>query len=321
MVEMSTLGAARGIHSPGSGSGPLIECVPNFSEGADPEVVRKIILAMRIDGVSLLDWSLDRDHHRSVVTLAGTPQAVVAAAARGVGRAAELIDLTQQRGAHPRIGAADVLPFVPIHGISLPETVLLAHRAGQEIWKRYRVPVYFYEAAAMRPDRVLLENVRRGQFEGLRHEAASNPARRPDVGGPSVHPTAGACAVGARQFLIACNVDLDTPNVGVARAIAREVRASSGGLIGVKAMGVTVGGHAQVSMNITNFRVTPISMVYAAVKQAALHAGARLEGVEIIGLVPAAALEPGSEWMSLATGAHLQERTLECKLESPLAWP
>ena len=156
-------------------------------------------------------------------------------------------------------------------------------------------------------------------LKALRHEAVSNAARRPDVGGPSLHPTAGACAVGARQLLIACNVDLDTPNVSIARAVAREVRASSGGLMGVKAMGVPVGGCAQVSMNITHFRVTPISMVYAAVKQAALHAGARPERIELIGLAPAAALEPGSEWMQLVTGVPLQERTLERKLEEPLA--
>ncbi len=269
MVEVNTLSAERSLLGSASADGPLVECVPNFSEGTDPATVQKIILAMQGEGVSLLDWSLDRDHHRSVVTLAGAPQAVVEAAVRGVGRAVELIDLTQQQGVHPRIGAADVLPFVPIHGISLPQTVLLAHRAGQEIWKRYRVPVYFYEAAATRPDRTLLEDVRRGQFEGLRHEAVSNAARRPDVGGPSLHPTAGACAVGARQLLIAFNVDLDTPNVSIARAVAREVRASSGGLMGVKAMGVPVGGRAQVSMNITHFRVTPISMVYARA-----HAGA-----------------------------------------------
>lgn len=301
--------------------GPVVECVPNFSEGNDPEIVRKIVRAMQVEGVSLLDWSLDPDHNRSVVTLAGTPQAIVEAAVRGVGMAVELIDLTLQRGVHPRIGAADVVPLVPIQGITLQEVALLAHRVGQGIWKLYHVPVYFYEAAATRPDRVLLENIRRGQFEGLSRESTGNTARRPDVGGPSLHPTAGACAVGARQFLIAFNVFLDTANVGAARAIAREVRASSGGLAGVKAIGVPVRGRAQVSMNITNFRATPLGVVYAAVKKAAAHAGVQPERVEIIGLVPEAALEPGSEWMQMATGFHSQERALERKLESPLAWP
>jgi glutamate formiminotransferase len=306
---------------PGKACGPVVECVPNFSEGNDPEIVRQIVRAMQVEGVSLLNWSLDPDHNRSVVTLAGAPQAIVEAAVRGVGKAVDLIDLTLQRGVHPRIGAADVVPLVPIQGISLQEVALLAHRVGQEIWKRYHVPVYFYEAAATRPDRVLLENIRRGQFEGLSRESTGNAARRPDVGGPSLHPTAGACAVGARQLLIAFNVFLDTANVGTARAIAREVRASNGGLVGVKAIGVPVRGRAQVSMNITNFRATPLGVVYAAVKKASAHAGAQPERVEIIGLVPEAALEPGSEWMQMATGFHSQERTLERKLESPLAWP
>ena len=320
MVEVIS-SSARNTTAAVAGGGAIVECVPNFSEGTDPQIVRKIIHAMRVEGVSLLDWSLDADHHRSVVTLAGAPQAIVEAAIRGAGCAAELIHLTKQQGVHPRIGAADVIPLVPIQGITLQETVLLAHRVGQEIWKRYRIPVYFYEAAATRPDRVLLENVRRGQFEGLRQEAANNPARRPDVGGPSLHPTAGACAVGARQLLIACNVYLNTPNVGIARAVAREVRASGGGLDGVKAMGVAVENRAQVSMNITNFRATPVSMVYEAVKAAALHAGAQPERVELVGLLPKAALEPGSEWMGLVTDTNLSERTLERRLESPMEWP
>ena len=321
MVEVDTLNSQHAAQTAALSSGPLVECVPNFSEGADPEAVRAIVRAMQVEGVSLLDWSLDDDHHRSVVTLAGEPQAVLEAAVRGVGKAAELIDLTRQQGAHPRIGAADVLPFVPLQGITLPQAVLLAHRAGQEIWKRYRIPVYFYEAAATRPDRSLLEDVRRGQFEGLRRESVSNPARRPDVGGPSLHPTAGACAVGARQLLIACNVYLNTKDVAAARAVAREVRASSGGLAGVKALGLSVDGRAQVSMNITDFRRTPISRVYTAVAQAAQHAGAEPEEVELIGLIPEAALEPGSDWMRRVRGAPLQERTIERKLKSPLAWP
>src|ERR1700748_62335 len=210
----------------------VIECVPNFSEGCDPHKVRSIVNAMRVDGVSLLDWSLDGDHNRCVVTIAGSPAAVVEAAVRAAGRAAELIDLTSQHGVHPRIGSADVIPFVPIRDVSLEQGAMLARQSGMEIWKRYHVPVYFYEAAAARPDRALLEDVRRGQFEGLRDAVRKDVSRRPDVGGPDLHPTAGASAVGARRFLIAYNIYLDTANVATARAIAKEIRASGGGLSG-----------------------------------------------------------------------------------------
>ena len=187
----------------------LIECVPNFSEGKNEEAVRQIVCAMAIEGVYLLDYSLDRDHNRSVVTIAGTPAAVQEAAIRAAGIASELIDLTQQHGVHPRIGAADVIPFVPIRGMSLEQCALIARQAGREIWRRYGVPAYFYEAAAARPDRAQLEEVRRGQFEGLREAVRNEPARRPDVGGPELHPTAGASAIGARKFLIAYNVYLN----------------------------------------------------------------------------------------------------------------
>lgn len=299
----------------------IIECVPNFSEGTHPEIVRKIVQAMKVDGVSLLDYSLDADHNRSVVTIAGAPEPVIESVLRGVGVAVEKIDLTIQQGVHPRIGAADVIPLVPIRGISLPECAILAHQLGQEIWKRYHVPVYFYEAAALRPDRRLLEEVRNGQFEGLRTLVLKDASRRPDVGGPALHPTAGASAVGARQLLIACNVYLNTANVGLARGIAREIRASGGGLQGVKAMGVLVDGCAQVSMNITNTQLTPISMVYEAVKQAAAKQGVQPERVELIGLVPETAVEPGSEWMQLAAPVFSGARTIESKLEEPLPWP
>ena len=209
----------------------VIECVPNFSEGSDRNKVRAIVDAMRVDGVSLLDWSMDGDHNRSVVTIAGPPHAVVEAAIRAAGRAAELIDLTAQRGVHPRIGATDVIPFVPVCGISLPQCAILARQAGLEIWSRYSIPIYFYEAAASRPDRALLEQVRQGQFEGLRELVLRDAARRPDLGGPELHPTAGASAVGARKFLIAYNLYLDRPDVTAARAIAKALRASNGGLM------------------------------------------------------------------------------------------
>ena len=217
---------------------PLIECVPNFSEGRDPKVVEAIVTSMMVEGVSLLDYSRDADHNRSVVTIVGPPSAVVESAVRGAGRAAELIDLTKQEGVHPRSGSADVIPFVPVRDISLEQCVLLARQAGAEIWDRHGVPVYFYEAAAARPDRALLEEVRRGQFEGLRDAVRREVARRPDVGGPELHPTAGVTVVGARKFLIAYNVNLNTPDVGIANKIAKAIRFSSGGLRYVKSKGV-----------------------------------------------------------------------------------
>lgn len=302
-------------------SDALIECVPNFSEGQRPEVVEAIVAAMRVDEVRLLDWSMDADHNRSVVTIAGPPAAVMESAVRGAGRAAELIDLTTQHGVHPRIGAADVIPFVPVRGVTLEQCVLLARQAGMEIWKRHQVPVYFYEAAAARPDRVLLEDVRRGQFEGLREAVRREAARQPDVGGPGLHPTAGASVVGARKLLIAFNLYLDTANVAVARAIAREIRSSGGGLPWVKAIGVSAQEQAQVSMNLTDYTRTPVGRAFAAVKEKALQHGARPVRAELIGLMPEGALERNSEWMRLLDGFEEQQKVLERRLESPLAWP
>jgi glutamate formiminotransferase len=301
--------------------GPLVECVPNFAVGSDPRRVEAIVAAMRLDGVHLLDLSMDADQNRSIVTIAGDPAAVVEAAVRGAGKAAELIDLTRQTGVHPRIGAADVIPFVPISGITLDKCVLLARQAGLEIWRRFSVPVYFYEAAASRPDRANLENIRQGQFEGLRDTARKESARRPDVGGPDLHPTAGACAVGARKFLVAYNVYLDSADVAVARAIAREIRAAALGLKGVKALGLAAHGRAQLSLNISDFQATPVSEVYKAVSNlAARHKTATVEG-EVIGLIPEAACERESEWMRQLIGFDPMAKILENRLASPLAWP
>jgi glutamate formiminotransferase len=300
---------------------PLIECVPNFSEGRDPAVVEAIVAAMAVDGVSLLDFSRDPDHNRSVVTIIGPPAAVVESAVRGAGRAAELINLTSQRGVHPRIGAADVIPFVPVRDISLEQCVLFARQAGAALWNRHGIPVYFYEAAAARPDRALLEQVRQGQFEGLLKAVKSEVARRPDVGGPDLHPTAGASAVGARRFLIAWNLYLATADVATARAIAREIRASGGGLTGVKAMGVLAHGEAQISMNITDFRQTPLSRVYEAVQEKAARHKVGVSRGELIGLVPEAAAERESEWLRHFHEFDPAEKILERKLERPLAWP
>jgi glutamate formiminotransferase len=279
------------------------------------------VTAMRMDGVRLLDWSMDASHNRSVVTIAGEPAAVVEAAVRGVGKAVELIDLTRQQGVHPRIGAADVIPFVPVSGIKLEQCVLLARQAGLEIWRRFGVPVFFYGAAAARPDRASLDDVRRGQFEGLREAVRRESSRRPDLGGPGLHPTAGACAVGARKFLVEYNIYFDSTDVAMVRAIAREIRAASGGLKGVKAMGVLAHGRAQLSMNITDFEVTRISQVYRAVSTLALrHRAVMVEG-EVIGLIPQAACERESEWMRQLVGFDEQAKILEHRLGAPLAWP
>jgi glutamate formiminotransferase len=271
--------------------------------------------------VHLLDWSMDAEHNRSVVTIAGEPAAVVEAAVRGAGKAAELIDLTHQQGVHPRIGAADVIPFVPVKGIKLEQCALLARQAGLEIWQRFGVPVYFYEAAAARPDRVNLEDVRRGQFEGLRDAVEKEPSRRPDLGGPGLHPTAGACAVGARKFLVAYNIYFDSAEVAMVRAIAREIRASSGGLKGVKAMGVLVHGRAQLSMNITDFEATPISQVHKKVTSLAGKNKVALAEGEVIGLIPDAACERKNEWMRQLDGFDEETKILERRLGHPLTWP
>ncbi len=314
----------------------VVECVPNFSEGTDAAKVAQIVAAMQVDGVRLLDWSLDGAHNRSVVTIAGSPAAVVESAVRGVGKAAQLIDLTKQNGVHPRIGAADVVPFVPVSGFSLAQCAMLARQAGLEIWRRYGVPVYFYEAAAARPDRINLEDVRRGQFEGLRDSVAKDAGRRPDVGGPELHRTAGATAVGARRFLIAYNIYLASPKapqgegvlpavaqseIAAARAIARAIRASAGGLHGVKAIGVSVNGRAQVSMNITDFRSTPMKQIHAAVRELARNHGAVTTEGELIGLIPQDAWEQDAEWLREIPDFDPEAKVLERRLEHPLPWP
>jgi len=272
----------------------LVECVPNFSEGRDRSVVEAIVAAMcEVPGARLLGCESDADHNRTVVTLAGAPEAVAEAALRGAGKAAELIDLTRHMGAHPRIGSADVVPFVPLACATMEDCIALAKQTGREIWERYRVPVYFYEAAALRPERANLENIRKGQFERLREESPGDPGRAPDIGGPGLHPTAGATAVGARKFLIACNINLGTPDVEMAKTIARAVRASNGGLPCVKAMGVYLPARnlAQVSMNLTDFEHTPIPVVYERVKREAARLGISIAGAEIVGLIPRRAVE------------------------------
>jgi len=277
----------------------LVECVPNFSEGRDTAKIDAIIAAMReVPGVFVLDSENDADHNRSVVTLAGEPEAVAEAALRGVGKAAELIDLTMHSGAHPRMGATDVVPFIPIEGVTIEDCVVLAKKVGREIWERYRIPVYFYEAAAQRTERTNLENIRKGQFEGLREEVLRNPDRAPDVGEPRLHPTAGATVVGARKFLVAYNINLNTPDIEIAKRIGKNIRFSNGGLRYVKAMGVDLRARnlAQVSINMTDFEQTPMHLVFETVRREAERYGASVVGSEIVGLIPKKAIELSAEY-------------------------
>ncbi|HEX4427083.1 MAG TPA: glutamate formimidoyltransferase [Terriglobales bacterium] len=275
---------------------PLIECVPNFSEGRDKAKVDAIVEAMKIDGVYLLDREMDSDHNRCVITLVGDRDAIQEAAIRGVGKAAELIDLTQHQGAHPRMGAADVVPFIPIEGVTLEDCVVMARHVGEQIWQRHKIPVYLYEAAATSPERQGLENIRRGQFEGIRADIETNAARKPDFGDPKVHPTAGTIAVGARKALVAYNVFLNTADVDIAKKIAKAVRFSSGGLRFVKGAGFLVRGQAQVSMNLTDFEQTPVHRVFELVKSEAARYGVSPSSSEIVGLIPKKALESAAEW-------------------------
>jgi glutamate formiminotransferase/formiminotetrahydrofolate cyclodeaminase len=299
----------------------LVECVPNFSEGRDEARVRAIADAISsVPGAVLLDLEMDPDHHRSVITFVAPPEAAVEAALAGAAKAVELIDLNTHRGAHPRIGALDVLPFVPLAGVSMEDCVQLAERAAAELWKRLRIPCYLYEAAAKRPERVQLENIRRGQFEALREEMGKNPERDPDVGEPVLHPTAGATAVGARKFLIAYNILLRTPDVEIAKQIARAVRFSSGGYRYVKAMGVELAsrGMAQVSMNLTDFESTPVHRVFETVKREAERFGVAVAESEIVGLVPKKALEMAAEYY-LQIGNFQPSVVLENRLEAVMA--
>jgi glutamate formiminotransferase len=299
-------------------TGPIVECVPNFSEGRDARKVDTIAAAVvSVQGVRLLDITLDPDHNRSVITFAGPPDAVGEAAIRAVARAAESIDLNQQAGVHPRIGAADVVPFVPVRDVTLQACAGLATIVGEQIWRRLGIPVYLYEAAARRADRVNLENIRRGGFEKLREAVRTDPQRRPDFGDAELHPTAGATVVGARKFLIAFNINLRTPDVGIAREIARKIRASSGGLPCLKAMGVRLESRnlAQVTMNLTDFERTPVSQVFAAVRDEAAARGVSIAASEIIGLIPRKALEGAEEWAPTVEGFR-PEMILENRLES-----
>jgi glutamate formiminotransferase len=284
----------------------VLECVPNFSEGRDLIVVRQIIAAIEsAPGVLLLGWESDADHNRSVATFAGPVDAVVEGAVRGAGKAAELIDLSRHQGQHPRVGAADVIPFVPLAGSVMNDAAAAAHRAGEEMWRRSGVPVYFYEAAARIPSRKRLEKVRRLGFDG-------GP---PDVGTISTHLTAGAAMCGARGFLIAYNADLETPDVELARSIARRIRESSGGFSGVKSIGLYLASRncAQVSMNLVDFANIPLDQVMAAIDDEAARLGTRVRSCELIGFIPQRAFEKSPAFFRRATNFD-ESRIIETRL-------
>jgi glutamate formiminotransferase len=283
-------------------SAMLVECVPNFSEGRKGETVERIARTIEsVKGATVLNRHLDADHNRSVITFVARPEHIVDAALRAVATAAELIDLRKHSGEHPRIGATDVLPFIPVSGVTMDECVALAHHAGRRIWQELSIPVYFYERAALRPDRVRLENVRNRGIEELREEISKNPDRAPDVGEPKLHSSAGAIAIGARPFLIAFNVNLLSRDLSIARRIARAVRARDGGLPFVKALGFDLQsrGTVQVSMNLIDYQQTSITSAFAAVQHEASRLGVKVSGAEIVGLLPRAALDRNAEYFPL----------------------
>jgi glutamate formiminotransferase len=296
----------------------MIECVPNFSEGQNAAVMDAIVAVITaVPGVLLLHRTSDPDHNRSVITFAGPEEVVLEAAVRAAIQAAATIDLTRHKGVHPRLGALDVLPFVPLGDTTLSTCVDIAHRAGERIWREAGVPVYFYEAAARQPARLRLEDVRRGQFEGIREEVLLDETRQPDLGGPTLHPTAGAVIVGARKFLIAFNVNLHTADLSVAKDIARAIRTSSGGFPALKSLGFALPsrGQVQVSMNLTDFDQTPLHVAYEAVARLAAERGVEVAQSELIGLVPRRALEQAAAGLLKLTPFDAQ-RIVETRLET-----
>jgi glutamate formiminotransferase / formiminotetrahydrofolate cyclodeaminase len=297
----------------------LIECIPNFSEARRPEVIDQIVAAIQsVSDVKLLDRSSDLDHNRTVLTLAGSPIGVEEAAFRAIKTAAELIDLDQHTGQHPRIGATDVVPFVPLSGASMADCITIAKRLGERVGKELNIPVYLYEEAATRPERANLENIRKGQYEGLKTEIESDLERKPDYG-PSKLPKSGATVIGARNPLIAFNVYLTTDDGSIAKKIAKAVRHSTGGLRYVKGLGLLVDGRAQVSMNLTNFRETPIARVVEFIRREAQRYGVSIHHCELVGLIPQEALVDATIWYT-QLDSFSPEQILESRLfSSPAA--
>jgi glutamate formiminotransferase len=292
----------------------LVECIPNFSEGRRIEVIDAIAAAIgAVQGAAILDRHSDADHNRSVITFVGTPEAVVEAAFAGLRRASQLIDMEMQQGEHPRIGAADVVPFVPIEGVTMDECIALARTLGERVGRELQIPVYLYEAAATRPERQNLANVRLGEYEGLKVAILNDPDREPDFG-PSQLGKAGAVAVGARALLIAFNVYLTTDDIEIAKKIALAVRQSGGGLAYVKALGLLVKGRAQVSMNLTDYTQTPIHQAVELIRREAARYGVAVHHSELVGLIPQAALVDAARWY-LQLDEFSPDQILETRLE------
>jgi glutamate formiminotransferase / 5-formyltetrahydrofolate cyclo-ligase len=293
----------------------LVQCVPNFSEGRRVEVVEQIVAAIAaVSGVKMLDYSYDESHNRSVVTFIGEPEAVLEGAFQGARQAAELIDMAKHSGGHPRMGATDVIPFIPVAGVSMEDCVNLAKRLGERMAKELAIPVYLYEAAASKPERKNLSDVRRGQYEGL-IKAINEPDRKPDFGPAAVNPQAGVTAVGARPPLIAYNINLDTADKQVADNIARAIRGSSGGFPSVKALGLIIeqSGNAQVTINVCDYKKVPLHRVFELVKREAARYGVAITGSEVIGLVPLDALVGTAEFYLQFKGFE-QSQVLENRL-------
>jgi len=277
----------------------IVECVPNFSEGQRTDVIEAIADQIkRVEGVRLLDYEHDKDHNRSVMTFVGGPEGVKIAAFASCAKAAELIDLNRHKGEHPRIGATDVIPFIPISNVSMDECVTLARDLGKDIAEKLGIPVYLYEYAATKPERQNLANIRQGQFEGLKGAIQKDPERGPDFGPSKLHPTAGATVVGARMPLVAYNVNLNTDDISIAKSIAKSIRYSSGGLKYVKALGLEIKerGIVQVSMNLTNYQETPVFRVFDMIKKEAERSGVEILGSEVVGLIPMNALVDSAEF-------------------------
>lgn len=265
----------------------LVECVPNFSEGRRTSVIKKIAnAAKKVSGIKLLDVEWDKSHNRSLVTIVGAPDSVLKASFEMIKTATKLIDMRKHKGEHPRIGATDVVPFIPVSGTTLKECIVLSNKLARMVAEKLKIPVYLYEASAKRKDRINLADVRKGEYEGLKKEIEVNPERKPDYGSSRMHPTAGATVIGARKYLIAYNVNLDTKDVEVAKKIAGRVREKDGGLPGVKALGFKVGGYAQVSMNLVDFEKTNFDEAYRAVEEEAKKLNVKTRNSEIYGMIP-----------------------------------
>lgn len=295
----------------------IVQCVPNFSEGRRVDVIEALVEAIkRVKGITLLDYSYDESHNRSVVTFIGEPEAVIEAAFQGAKKAAELIDMSGHSGGHPRMGAADVIPFIPVTGVKMEDCVEMANRLGKRLAEELDLPVYLYEEAALRPERKNLSEVRRGQYEGL-IESIHEPERKPDFGPAKVHPRAGATAVGARPPLIAYNINLDTEDLNIAKLIARAIRGSSGGFPTVKALGIMIEetGKAQVTINVCDYKQVPLHRIFELVKREAARFGVAVAGSELIGLTPMEALVDAAEFYLQIKGFDhsqvLENRLLE----------